>query len=99
MRQSFNASNTPDTCLWCGRKLPHKYSDKWLQRERKRLGVDSTYTEVGKAQELATGISLNKMYANKGGNYGDGFFCGLSCGYEFAVVLAEGGRRLKPKQA
>jgi len=32
------------------------------------------------------------------GDYGDGLFCGLRCGYCFAVALAPGGRRLAPKK-
>ena len=32
----------------------------------------------------------------KPGDYGDGYFCGLRCAYQFAVVLAEHGRRLAP---
>lgn len=28
------------------------------------------------------------------GDYGDGHFCGLRCGYQFAVRLADLGRRL-----
>lgn len=28
------------------------------------------------------------------GDYGDGHFCGLRCAYEFAVVLANAGRRI-----
>lgn len=29
------------------------------------------------------------------GDYGDGFFCGLRCGYQFAVMHAELGHRLE----
>lgn len=31
----------------------------------------------------------------KGGDYVDGFFCGLRCGYQFGVQMAEWGRRIK----
>jgi hypothetical protein len=31
------------------------------------------------------------------GDYGDGHFCGLRCAYQFATVLANGGRRLTRK--
>jgi len=30
------------------------------------------------------------------GDYGDGAFCGLRCGYMFGVAMAEFGKRLKP---
>ena len=29
------------------------------------------------------------------GDYGDGFFCGLRCGFQFGKAFAEFGRRLK----
>lgn len=34
----------------------------------------------------------------KGGDYHDGFFCGLRCGYLFGVQMATFGRRLNPRQ-
>lgn len=34
----------------------------------------------------------------KSGDYHDGFFCGLRCGYQFAVEMAKFGRRLVPRQ-
>ena len=50
----------PDTCLWCGRKLP--------------------------AEPFGRG--------GRGG-YGDGFFCGLRCAYQFGVRMAGLGHRLQ----
>lgn len=32
------------------------------------------------------------------GDYGDGHFCGLRCGYEFGRVMADHGRILKPRK-
>jgi hypothetical protein len=73
--RDFNASNKPDTCLWCGRKLRYKTLHDW--------GVgDANPTRSYKAE--------------KGGDYQDGQFCGLRCGYLFGVRMAELGRRLKP---
>lgn len=37
-----------------------------------------------------------KMY-EKPGPYGDGYFCSLTCGHRFAVVLASNGRRVVTK--
>ncbi|MEQ8719712.1 MAG: hypothetical protein RLO52_41160 [Sandaracinaceae bacterium] len=34
----------------------------------------------------------------RAGDYGDGHFCGLRCGYQFGVALANAGRRLKRTQ-
>ena len=36
----------------------------------------------------------NKGKGKEKGDYGDGHFCGLRCGYQFAVRLADLGRRL-----
>ncbi len=33
------------------------------------------------------------------GDYGDGVFCGLRCGYSFGLRLSEFGRRLQHKPA
>lgn len=32
------------------------------------------------------------------GDYGDGFVCGLRCGYQLGVMFARLGRRLMPKE-
>lgn len=32
----------------------------------------------------------------KPGDYGDGHFCGLNCGYSFGKAIADNGRRLVP---
>lgn len=39
--------------------------------------------------------SRRKRY-DKPGDYGDGFFCGLRCGYDFGVSMAGFGRRVVP---
>ena len=40
--------------------------------------------------------SFRKLKTFKLGDYRDGFFCGLRCGYRFAVRLAQLGSRLQP---
>ena len=35
-----------------------------------------------------------KAQGKEWGDYGDGHFCGLRCGYQFAVRLADLGKRL-----
>lgn len=42
-------------------------------------------------------VSRTKVFA-KPGDYGDGFFCGLRCAYDFAVTIAAHGRRLQRKR-
>jgi hypothetical protein len=37
-------------------------------------------------------------HGNSLGGYGDGLFCGLNCGYRFAVAIARSGQRLQPKK-
>ena len=71
--RTFNASNQPDSCLWCGNKL------------RRLMGK-----LVGKTWDKS-----RPMYS-KTGDYGDGFFCGLRCAYQFAVAMAENGKRFNP---
>jgi hypothetical protein len=39
----------------------------------------------------------NPRKADKAGDYQDGFFCNLRCGYRFGVRMAEFGRRIKPR--
>lgn len=81
--QSFGATNEPDTCLWCGRKLVHK--------SRMCEEGDPGAFRVG--GEGRGGWWARK--ADKGGGYSDGMFCGLRCGYQFGKRMAEFGERLR----
>jgi hypothetical protein len=49
-------------------------------------------THLGR--EGRTVKSRKKAY-DKPGDYGDGHFCGLRCGYEFGKKMADFGRRLQ----
>ena len=60
------ATNEPETCIWCGRKLRGKKT--WLFERYGKLG-----------------------------DYADGYFCTLRCGYDFGLTLATKGERLRPK--
>jgi hypothetical protein len=86
----FNASNKPGTCLWCGRKLEYKI----LADHRERVG-DKTGDEGYTVGIYKTVIDER---ATKPGGYQDGYFCGLRCAYQFAVGLADHGRRFNPRQ-
>jgi len=81
--RAFNATNKLETCLWCGNKL------RWPRVATERL--DTARIAAGEKPKT------RRAYQNAG-NYGDGHFCGLRCGYQFAVTLANGGRRLKPRE-
>lgn len=93
--RSFNASNEPDTCLWCGRKLRHRQITKTMPaREAKAQGYKVTNAEMLKDGEWPVSAILG--YEELGGDYVDGHFCGLRCGYQFGVAMADNGRRLQP---
>lgn len=79
--RAFGATNEPDTCLWCGRKLRHE--QKWAEDPETRRFVP-VFGEDGEPakQEL-------------GGSYHDGYFCGLRCGYQFGVRFGQLGKRLQ----
>lgn len=48
---------------------------------------------------LWCGDKLRKGRNKRGGlgDYGDGYFCGLRCGYSFGKAFAGFGRRLNPR--
>jgi hypothetical protein len=96
----FNASNKPDTCIWCGRKLRFKA----LHSHYDVTEVTLTEKEIESGAFLE-GATTRKVYKNvvdkratEGGDYQDGFFCGLRCAYQFGVRMAQLGRRLNPKE-
>lgn len=91
--REFAATNEPNTCKWCGKKL--------------RWQTTMFNPETGKADpiidaETNTAIQGTRrtwpMY-EKPGDYGDGHFCGLRCGYMFGVALADRGTVMVKKGA
>jgi hypothetical protein len=109
--QPFEATNAPDTCKWCGRKLPRPH---YIKREHGPLPTrcghcrSQNITHSGGVQTYCRDcfeytarpwviVSRTPAHAKPGG-YGDGHFCGLGCGYQFGRVLADGGRSLRPVQ-
>jgi hypothetical protein len=96
MNRSFGATNAKDTCLWCGWKLR-----VFLLDRASRNPISTLYTEAAQKQDRDREQRRQERVAEQGprrGDYGDGFFCGLRCAYEFAVALAQHGRRLQPKE-
>jgi hypothetical protein len=71
-----DASNKPDTCLWCGSGLRHP----------RHYDFDHKFGEPQKVMPRY----------EKGGDYHDGFFCGLRCAYQFAEKMAQFGHRIAP---
>lgn len=97
--RSFGASNKKDTCLWCGKKLRH------LPKIVENPAYAPAAADRAKSGDLSveTLIALPKPYlkigvVEKGGAYEDGFFCGLRCGFEFAVTAATNNFRLQRRQ-
>lgn len=80
--RGFNASNEPDTCLWCGRKLRHKAKSVQMAKGETWESYYARAETAGVVRE------------EKGGDYRDGQFCGLRCGMQFAWRMADLGRRL-----
>lgn len=75
----FGYQGKPDTCLWCGRKLRRK----------------KVIAEPGEPGAVERSFHFWEKPAEKLGGYQDGFFCGLRCGYEFGLRMAQLGRRLQ----
>lgn len=86
MREFNPTPDIPHTCLWCGKKLVFVQHDEY--RTEERVGP----TGLKERCEVRTGTK--KRIHGAPGPYGDGFFCTLSCGYQFGCELARKGRRL-----
>ncbi len=76
--RKFHASNQPETCLYCGRRL------RWIKRSF-TPGPHGEFIPIGQRPNLY----------KKPGDYGDGFFCGLRCGYQFGVLAANHAQRFE----
>lgn len=100
--REFDATNEPDTCLWCGRKLRYKTHDVY---EQHAVEVPAATVNMGgrefvthDAYTAARNVKVGEHRAEKAGSYEDGHFCGLRCGYLFGVALADLGRKLQPRR-
>lgn len=83
MWHPFGYKGEPGTCKWCGRKLRFKMLKDWI-------GYND---ETGKRRP--GGPWSKGVRAKLAGSYQDGHFCGLRCGYEFGLRMAQLGRRLE----
>jgi hypothetical protein len=107
--QPFGATNAEGTCRWCGRAMPRPMDvERGPRRPPRRskchnakviVTGDASYTcdTCGEGVNGSYAISSRKPYYSKPGRYGDGQFCGLACGYQFGLALANGGRLLAPR--
>jgi hypothetical protein len=77
--QPFGYTGEPGTCFWCGRRL----------RRRK------VSAEPGEPGATKAGLHFWTKPAARLGGYQDDTFCGLRCGYQFGLRMAELGRRLQ----
>lgn len=74
----FGYRHIPGTCRWCGATLRYrKVLDEGLERRNREAGMPNW-----QAYEQAL------VRASKAGGYQDGKFCGLRCGYQWAVRAA-----------
>lgn len=80
--KAFGYKGEPETCLWCGKKLP-----------RLKL-VESVIvtTEEGYHSEFKPTGEVRVGYR------GDQTFCTLTCGYSFGLAFAQHGQRLTAKK-
>jgi len=96
--RDFDASNDPNTCIWCGKKLRFKVLHSHYETSVVPVPEDDpNYDPID--------FTTRKIYKNvvderatTGGDYQDGFFCGLRCAYQFGVRMAQLGRRLQGKR-
>lgn len=99
---SDTRTNAPGTCLWCGKKLRQKYDSKYEHYNRSRslcckAPVIDGHTCEGCGNYVDSGrrlVSRTKVHERLG-DYGDGAFCTLRCGYMFGVAAAKNGFRLQ----
>lgn len=79
-------------CKWCGRKLRKHW------REVKGPHV-FTWSDgyQGSAPQIIDDAPRVKIGEPMLGDYKDGHFCGLRCGYDFGRWFADNGKRLIPQ--
>jgi hypothetical protein len=78
--------------------------ERRLSRARRGFGrfYDVVYYWTGEewrdaeADTDKLGAAIDELERRGGGDYRDGHFCGLRCGYAFAVRISDLGARLRP---
>ena len=88
----FGTVDWPGVCRWCGRKLRKKWRTVEAPHVKDWHPPDRHYPDGYAANPRS--VPLVKIGEPTLGDYGDGHFCGLRCGYRFGVRLANLGSRL-----
>lgn len=84
----------PGNCKWCGRKL----RPKWRTEMPPTVYNWHEPTQHQEGHQSLSGIIRRvKVGAPLFGDYADGYFCGLRCGYDFGKWHADHGNFLIPK--
>jgi hypothetical protein len=86
--RDYAATGKPGTCIWCGEELrrPVEATNTMERLPGPEGGI--RFHRIPKA--------ARKPRYSKPGDYGDGHFCGLRCGYMFGVEIADQGTRMRP---
>jgi hypothetical protein len=95
---SYGASGAPGTCRWCGRTMRlRSYYAAWSMSEPEPTLPEGARVRKRREPKGSTEGCLEYVVAGQpAGDYRDGHFCGLRCGYAFGVRLADLGNRLVP---
>lgn len=82
--REFGATNKPETCLWCGKGL------RWATVSARSMPQTEHFDRAKRGDK-----ALRERRYNAPGDYGDGYFCGLRCAYQFGVLAAQSGKRFQ----
>lgn len=94
MAHEFGATNEPDTCLWCGRKLRTNYTrGDVIEGPRKSVKGRDGHDDY----TVPTYKRINKKATGKG-LMDEGFFCTVTCATFFGSTVARLGERLRPRE-
>lgn len=79
-------------CLHCGKPLGRNWSSwgRWNKDPAPVVGASTPWGTIIEVRPVACSIddSACKFWTGQFGRYGDGMFCGLNCGYRWAVAHA-----------
>ncbi len=82
---------TPKECFECGGK-------EWKSPSVPDEGFECRGCDCEQFGRRKYKVKSRKPIYDKPGSYGDGYFCGLRCGFQFGVAFAGSGRRLEKKE-
>lgn len=92
-----------DRCKWCGAKLRKKWTEHNAPRVLRWVPLEVPLPGGGWAVSNIMGNPVDdhpervKVGTPTLGDYRDGHFCGLRCGYDFGLWYADRGHVLKVK--